>query len=122
MLTAPLSIDVRPGAIVALGELLSDRRIATSGRVAVAGGPGQGGQIAAGRRPGLADCGVFGLPCGPAGAAVARGSELRGGSYEAVVAIGGGKAIDVTKYAATLAGIPMVSVATNLSHDGICSP
>lgn len=36
--------------------------------------------------------------------------------------IGGGKTIDVTKYAASLAGIPMVAVATNLSHDGICSP
>jgi glycerol-1-phosphate dehydrogenase [NAD(P)+] len=39
-----------------------------------------------------------------------------------VVGIGGGRTIDATKYAATLAGIPMVSVATNLSHDGICSP
>ena len=122
MLTAPLSIDVRPGAIVALGELLSDRRIATSGRVAVAVGPGQGDQIVADIRPGLADCEVFRIPCGTVDAAVALGSELRGGPYEAVVAIGGGKTIDVTKYAATLAGIPMVSVATNLSHDGICSP
>jgi glycerol-1-phosphate dehydrogenase [NAD(P)+] len=53
---------------------------------------------------------------------VELGSKLRGGTYEAVVGIGGGKTIDATKYAATLAGIPMVSVATNLSHDGICSP
>jgi glycerol-1-phosphate dehydrogenase [NAD(P)+] len=55
-------------------------------------------------------------------AAMALGSRLRGGSYEAVVGIGGGRTIDATKYAATLAGMPMVSVATNLSHDGICSP
>jgi glycerol-1-phosphate dehydrogenase [NAD(P)+] len=39
-----------------------------------------------------------------------------------VVGVGGGKTIDATKYAASLAGIPMVAVATNLSHDGICSP
>ena len=36
--------------------------------------------------------------------------------------IGGGRTIDVTKFAAHMAGIPMVSVATNLAHDGIASP
>jgi glycerol-1-phosphate dehydrogenase [NAD(P)+] len=46
MLPAPLSIDVRRGAIAHLGELLADRRIATEGRVAIAVGPGQGDQIA----------------------------------------------------------------------------
>ncbi|GAA3235243.1 iron-containing alcohol dehydrogenase family protein [Actinocorallia longicatena] len=122
MLTAPLSIDVRRGAIASLGELLADRRIATEGRVAVAVGPGQGDTIAEDIRPTLADCEVFRVPGGTVDAAVHLGSQLRGGSYEAIVAIGGGKTIDATKYAATLAGIPMVSVATNLSHDGICSP
>ncbi|GAB3652460.1 iron-containing alcohol dehydrogenase family protein [Actinocorallia lasiicapitis] len=122
MLTAPLSIDVRRGAIASLGELLADRRIATEGRVAVAVGPGQGDTIAEDIRPTLADCEVFKVPGGTVDAAVQLGTQLRSGSYEAVVAIGGGKTIDATKYAATLAGVPMVSVATNLSHDGICSP
>jgi glycerol-1-phosphate dehydrogenase [NAD(P)+] len=122
MLTAPLSIDVRRGAIASLGELLADRRIATEGRVAVAVGPGQGDTIAEHIRPTLADCEIHRVSNGTVDAAVQLGSQLRGGSFEAVVAIGGGKTIDVTKYAATLAGIPMVSVATNLSHDGICSP
>lgn len=31
MLNAPLSIDVRRGAVASLGELLADRRIATEG-------------------------------------------------------------------------------------------
>ena len=44
-----------------------------------------------------------------------------GAGYDAVVAIGGGKTLDVAKYAATRAGIPMIAVATNLAHDGICS-
>jgi glycerol-1-phosphate dehydrogenase [NAD(P)+] len=39
-----------------------------------------------------------------------------------VAGIGGGRTIDVTKFAALMAGIPMVSVATNLAHDGIASP
>ncbi|WP_165975801.1 iron-containing alcohol dehydrogenase family protein [Actinomadura rubrisoli] len=122
MLTAPLSIDVRRGAITALGELLADKRIVTEGRVAIAVGPGQGEQIAEDVRPSLSSCEVFLVEGGTVEAAVALGSKLRAGSYEAVVGIGGGRTIDATKYAATLSGIPMVSVATNLSHDGICSP
>jgi glycerol-1-phosphate dehydrogenase [NAD(P)+] len=122
MLTAPLSIEIRRGAIAALGDLLADRRIATEGRVAVAVGPGQGDQIAEAVRPGLDACEVFRVPNATVDAAVALGAELRGGQYEALVGIGGGKTIDAAKYAATLAGIPLVSVATNLSHDGICSP
>jgi glycerol-1-phosphate dehydrogenase [NAD(P)+] len=122
MLPAPLSIDVRRGAIAHLGELLADRRIATEGRVAIAVGPGQGDQIADAVRPGLAECDVFRIDAGSTDSAVELGGMLRKGWYEAVVGIGGGRTIDSTKYAATLAGIPMVSVATNLSHDGICSP
>ncbi|TDC68802.1 iron-containing alcohol dehydrogenase [Actinomadura sp. GC306] len=122
MLNAPLSIDVRRGAIAALGELLADRRIATEGRVAIAVGPGQGDQIAEHVRPSLAACEVYHVAGGTVDAAVDLAGKLRAGSYEAVVGIGGGRTIDATKYAATLSGIPMVSVATNLSHDGICSP
>ncbi|MGC4951590.1 iron-containing alcohol dehydrogenase family protein [Actinomadura citrea] len=122
MLTAPLSIDVRRGAVATLGELLADRRIVTEGRVAIAVGPGQGDQIAEHVRPSLSACEVFHVAGGTVDAAVDLGSRLRAGSYEAVVGIGGGRTIDATKYAATLSGIPMVSVATNLSHDGICSP
>ncbi|TYC09347.1 iron-containing alcohol dehydrogenase family protein [Actinomadura syzygii] len=122
MLNAPLSIDVRRGAVAALGDLLADKRIATEGRVAIAVGRGQGDQIAEHVRPSLAECDVFQVDGGTVDAAVDLGTKLRGGSYEAVVGIGGGRTIDATKYAATLSGIPMVSVATNLSHDGICSP
>ncbi|MEU5883199.1 iron-containing alcohol dehydrogenase family protein [Spirillospora sp. NPDC047279] len=122
MLNAPLSIDVRPGAIKALGELLADKRIVTEGRVAIAVGPGQGDQITEHVKPSLAACEVFHVDGGTVDAAVSLASKLRAGSYEAVVGIGGGRTIDATKYAATLSGIPMVSVATNLSHDGICSP
>lgn len=122
MLNAPLSIDVRRGAVAGLGGLLADKRIVTEGRVAIAVGPGQGDQIAEQVRPSLAACEVFQVKGGTVDAAVDLGGKLRAGSYEAVVGIGGGRTIDATKYAATLSGIPMVSVATNLSHDGICSP
>jgi len=120
MLPSPLVIDVRPGAIATLGELLSDHRIATEGRVAVAVGPGQGDSLAAELSLGSAE--IFRVPGGTHDAAAELGQRLRAGSYEAVAGIGGGQTIDVTKFAAHMAGIPMVAVATSLSHDGICSP
>jgi len=120
MLAAPMVIDVRPGAICGLGDLLADRRIATQGRVAVAVGPGQGDSIAA--ELGRDDAEVFRISDGSHGSAVSLGKRLRAGAYEAVAGIGGGRTIDVTKFAAHMAGIPMVAVATNLAHDGIASP
>ncbi|RCG27885.1 iron-containing alcohol dehydrogenase [Sphaerisporangium album] len=122
MLTAPLTVEVRRGAVAQLGALLADSRVATSGRVAVAVGSGQGDHISGMIAPTLGEAEVFRVPDGSVDAAVSLGADLRKGAYEAVVGIGGGKTIDVTKYAASLAGIPMVAVATNLSHDGICSP
>ena len=120
MLPSPLVIDVRPGAIASLGGLLADHRIATAGRVAVAVGPGQGDSIAAELNILAAE--IFRVPDGTHDAAAALGQRLRAGSYEAVAGIGGGQTIDVTKFAAHMAGIPMVAVTTSLSHDGICSP
>ncbi|MHB1596812.1 MAG: iron-containing alcohol dehydrogenase family protein [Streptosporangiaceae bacterium] len=119
MLAAPLVIDVRPGAIAGLGALLSDRRIATQGQIAIAVGPGQGDALAA-ELSGTAE--VFHLDGGSYDGAVELGRKLRAGGYEVVAGIGGGKTIDVTKYAAHMAGIPMVSVPTSLAHDGIASP
>ncbi len=120
MLPSPLTIDVRRGAIASLGSVLSDRRIATEGRIAVAVGPGQGAQIAADLD--LPNCEVFQVEGGSIDVATELGKKIRSGAYEAVAGIGGGKTIDVTKYAASMAGVPMVAVATNLAHDGIASP
>ncbi len=120
MLPAPLTVDVRPGAVASLGALLADRRIATQGRVAVAVGPGQGDAIAA--ELAISEAEIFRVPDGSHGTAVTLGKRLRAGNYEAVAGIGGGRTIDVTKFAAQMAGIPMVAVATSLAHDGIASP
>ncbi|MGW2492863.1 iron-containing alcohol dehydrogenase family protein, partial [Streptomyces sp. NPDC001606] len=54
--------------------------------------------------------------------AVRLAGELKSGHYDAVVALGGGKVIDCAKFAAARVGLPLVAVATNLAHDGICSP
>ena len=44
------------------------------------------------------------------------------GDRQAVVGLGGGKALDVAKYLASLAKLPYYAVPTSLSNDGFCSP
>lgn len=122
MVACPLAIDVGSGAVGALAALLSDRRISSHGDVAVVVGPGQGDEIVAVIRPALENADVFHVEGGTVQAAVELADRLRAGSYDAVVGIGGGRTLDVAKYAASLTGLPMVSVATNLAHDGIASP
>ena len=117
---SPLSVDVRPGAIAGLADLLRDRRISSQGQVAVVVGPGQGDQIVAELQ--LDSTGVFPVEGGSIRAALELVEALREGYYDAVVGIGGGRTLDVAKYAASITGLPMVSVATNLAHDGIASP
>jgi len=120
--TTPLTIDVRRGAVADLGAILADRRISSGGDVAVVVGPGQGERIAELIRPKLGAADVFTAAGGTLDAANDLAAKLRSSSYDAVVGIGGGKTIDTAKYAATRYGIPMVSVATSLAHDGIASP
>jgi glycerol-1-phosphate dehydrogenase [NAD(P)+] len=43
-------------------------------------------------------------------------------SCKALIGVGGGKALDVAKYAASLANLPYFAVPTSLSNDGFCSP
>jgi len=122
MLATPLDVDIRHGAISGLCDLLADRRISAHGHVAVAVGPGQGEEIAAILAPSLANGEVHLVEGGSLEAAHSLMTELRRGSFDAVVGIGGGRTIDVAKYAATMTALPMVAVATNLAHDGLASP
>lgn len=50
------------------------------------------------------------------------GARIRGSGADAVVAVGGGRVLDVAKLAAARAGLTLIAVPTQLSHDGICSP
>ena len=122
MVATPLAIDIRPGAVEALGPLLADRRISSEGHVAVAVGPVLGEELAGMLRPKLENCEFFQVEGGTLDAARGLATKLREGSFDALVGIGGGRTLDVAKYAATLTGLPMVAVATNLAHDGIASP
>ncbi|MGE5826892.1 MAG: iron-containing alcohol dehydrogenase family protein [Micromonosporaceae bacterium] len=122
IVTTPLAVEVRRGAVAELGRLLADQRISAGGQVAVVVGPGQGAKITEMIRPTLGAADVFTVAGGTIDAAQELIGRLRQRSYDAVVGIGGGKTIDTAKYAATRYGLPMVSVATSLAHDGIASP
>jgi glycerol-1-phosphate dehydrogenase [NAD(P)+] len=122
LVTCPLTLDVGSGAVGELAELLSDSRISSHGHVAVVVGPGQGDMIVAAVGHALENADVFPVEGGTLQAALDLADRLRTASYDAVVGIGGGRTLDVAKYAAGLSGLPMVSVATNLAHDGIASP
>ena len=43
-------------------------------------------------------------------------------SCKVLIGVGGGKALDVAKYTATLAALPYFAMPTSLSNDGFCSP
>jgi glycerol-1-phosphate dehydrogenase [NAD(P)+] len=122
MVGTPLAIDIGPGAIAGLAPLLADRRISSGGHVAVAVGPGQGEEIAAVLRPQLANADIVLVQEGSVEEASSLARQLRSGFYDAIVGIGGGRVLDVAKYAASIGGLPMVAVATSLAHDGIASP
>ena len=50
------------------------------------------------------------------------GSAAKRSGSDAIVAVGGGRCLDVGKLAAARAGLPLIVAPTQLSHDGICSP
>lgn len=121
MIPGPVAIEIRPGAVDALPDILAESRVSSGGRVLVAVGRSTGDAVWARVSPGLPDAEVFEVDGGTIAAANELEAALHGG-FDAVVAIGGGKTLDVAKYAATRAAVPMVAVATNLAHDGLCSP
>jgi glycerol-1-phosphate dehydrogenase [NAD(P)+] len=122
MVGTPLSVDIRPGAVAGLAPLLADHRISSGGHVAIAVGPGQGEEIASMLRPALENAEIRMVEAGTFEGAMELAASLRDGFYDALVGIGGGRTLDVAKHAATAVGLPLVAVATNLSHDGIASP
>lgn len=49
-------------------------------------------------------------------------TRLKKSSYEIIVAVGGGRVIDVCKWVSANSGIPVVVMPTLASHDGMASP
>lgn len=122
LVPSPLFVEIRPGALDALGGILADQRLSASGRIAVAISNGSGSAMRRRLEPALPGADWYNVGDGSLDSAVRLAEAMRGGHYDAIVGLGGGKIIDAAKYAAARVGLPLVAVATNLAHDGICSP
>lgn len=125
LIQAPAVVRVGSGVSTELPAILADHRISGSGTFAAAISEGSG----AGLREQLSrnlpdDVGWFTVGRASLDDAVDLADRIRSAAtpYDTLVAVGGGKVIDVAKYAAARLGMPLVAVATNLAHDGLCSP
>ncbi|MEU3525291.1 iron-containing alcohol dehydrogenase family protein [Streptomyces sp. NPDC038707] len=122
LIPSPVVVDIRPGALDDLASVLADQHISPSGRIAVAASGGSGARLRERIAPTLPGATWYEVGGGTLDDAIRLADEMKPGRYDAVVGLGGGKVIDCAKYAAARIGLPMVAVATNLAHDGICSP
>ncbi|MEE1926999.1 iron-containing alcohol dehydrogenase family protein [Streptomyces sp. TRM 70351] len=122
LIPSPVVVDIRRGALADLAEVLADERISASGKLAVAISAGSGAALRARLAPALPGASWYEVGGGTLDEAVKLADAMKSGHYDAVVGLGGGKIIDCAKFAAARIGLPLVAVATNLSHDGLCSP
>lgn len=123
IVSAPIEIDIRPGAVAALPKLLADRRISSNGDIAFVVGPGVGDEVTTIVRSALPDALVLRSKGATLDNATALIEEIKAdGFHDAIVAIGGGQTIDLAKYVAAMMGLPFVACATTLAHDGVASP
>lgn len=122
LIPSPVVVDISSGALDDLAGLLADQRISNAGRLSIAISRGSGQALRERLAPLLPDADWYPVADGTIDSAVKLADDIKGKRYDAVVGLGGGKIIDVAKYAAARVGLPMVAVATNLAHDGLCSP
>ncbi|MFE7313284.1 iron-containing alcohol dehydrogenase family protein [Streptomyces sp. NPDC057555] len=122
LIPSPVVVDISAGALDDLAGLLADQRISASGKLAIAISGGSGARLRQRLAPALPGAEWYEVGGGTLDEAIKLADAMKKGHYDAVVGLGGGKIIDCAKFAAARIGLPLVAVATNLSHDGLCSP
>jgi glycerol-1-phosphate dehydrogenase [NAD(P)+] len=118
----PLYIDIRKGALDDLATVLADQRVSSTGHIAVVMTEGGKKKFEERLKKAAPNAEFYISPGNSLDDAKALAENLKPKKYDAIVGVGGGRVIDLCKYAATLLEIPMISVATNLAHDGVASP
>lgn len=118
----PLYIDIRKGALDDLATVLADQRVSSTGHIAVVLTEGGKKKFEERLKKAAPNADFYISPGNSLDDAKALAENLKSKKYDAIVGVGGGRVIDLCKYAATLLEIPMISVATNLAHDGVASP
>jgi glycerol-1-phosphate dehydrogenase [NAD(P)+] len=122
LIPSPVVVDISRGALDDLAGLLADQRISPKGKLAFAISGGSGAALRERFVPALPSADWYEVGGGTIDDAIKLADAMKVGRYDAVVGLGGGKIIDCAKFAAARIGLPLVAVATNLSHDGLCSP
>lgn len=122
LIPSPVVVDISRGALDDLAGLLADQRISSNGKLAFAISGGSGAALRERFAPALPSADWYEVGGGTIDDAIKLADSMKSGRYDAVVGMGGGKIIDCAKFAAARIGLPLVAVATNLSHDGLCSP
>ena len=122
MLAAPLQVSVGSGTIGSVAEMLDSCLLSRNGQVAYVIGTGMGDAVIEALGDDVNRDRVIRVGCGTIDEATDLATRLNTAAVDAIVGIGGGRTLDVAKFASTRLGLPMLAVATNLAHDGIASP
>jgi glycerol-1-phosphate dehydrogenase [NAD(P)+] len=119
---APIRTDIGAGALSRIGQLLADQRISASGRVVFVVDERAGRVLEALRDVVTTDDNLVTVEGASLAAATEAASTITQSHYDALIGVGGGALLDSAKLISSRVGLPMVSVAANLAHDGIASP
>ena len=117
----PSLVRIKPGALERLGVYLER---AHWSRVALVRSAGLPAELDARLRAALAgvDVALDSVEDVPSLEAAARLLAAVPQRCNVVLAFGGGRALDLAKHTASIAGLPFLAVPTSLSHDGFASP
>jgi glycerol-1-phosphate dehydrogenase [NAD(P)+] len=117
----PALVRIKPGALDRLGVYLERARWS---RVALVRSAGLPEALEARLRSALAGVDVLldSVEDVPSLDAAARLLAALPQRCQVVLAFGGGRALDLAKHTASIAGLPFLAVPTSLSHDGFASP
>jgi glycerol-1-phosphate dehydrogenase [NAD(P)+] len=119
----PRIVRMKPGALSRMGVYLARPNLR---RIFLVQSHGLVRDFADALRKSAANAGVDLLgQCEVTEASVEAAVQLLGAlpqGTQAIVGLGGGKALDIGKYLAALSGLSYFAVPTSLSNDGFCSP
>lgn len=117
----PALVRIKPGALDRLHVYLGRARLS---RIALIRSAGLPAELEARLRAALTGVEVLldSVEDVPSLDAASRLLATLPSRCQVVIAFGGGRALDLAKHSASIAGLPFVAVPTSLSHDGFASP